>query len=136
MAVTGQFTIDEMNSFSDSTTYVVSNNSNYLLGILNSKLITFIFSRISSDIQGGYYRWKHQYMGQLPIYTPDFDKLADKTRHDKMVELVTQMLSLHAYLQKAKTDQERRLVQQEIETTDVKIRCAGVRAVRVDYGGD
>ena len=121
MAVTGQFTIDEMNSFSDSTTYIVSNNSNYLLGILNSKLITFIFSRISSEIQGGYYRWKHQYMGQLPIYTPDFDKLADKSRHDKMVELVTQMLSLHAYLQKAKTDQEKRLVQQEIETTDVKI---------------
>jgi len=28
---------------------------------------------------------------------------------------------LHEYLQKAKTDQETRLVQQEIEATDVKI---------------
>ncbi|MCX6682698.1 MAG: hypothetical protein NTY71_06920 [Methanoregula sp.] len=28
---------------------------------------------------------------------------------------------MHEYLQKAKTDQERRLVQQEIEATDVKI---------------
>jgi len=59
-----------------------------------------------------------------------------------MVALVTQMLSirfrpsgrrrireelvrvlrwLHDYLQKARTDQEKRLVQQEIEATDVKI---------------
>jgi hypothetical protein len=38
-----------------------------------------------------------------------------------MVALVTQMLSLHQYLQKAKTDQERRLVQQEIEATDIRI---------------
>jgi hypothetical protein len=28
---------------------------------------------------------------------------------------------LHQYLQRAKTDQERRLVQQEIEATDMKI---------------
>jgi hypothetical protein len=60
-------------------------------------------------------------LGRFPIYTPDFDNLADKTRHDKMVALVMQMLSLHQYLRKAKTDQERRLVQQEIDATDVRI---------------
>jgi adenine-specific DNA-methyltransferase len=38
-----------------------------------------------------------------------------------MVALVTQMLSLHQYLQKAKTDQERRLVQQKIDAMDLKI---------------
>lgn len=58
---------------------------------------------------------------KFPIYTPDFDKLSDKTRHDKMVALVTQMLSLHRYLPQVKTDQEKRLVQQEIDATDVKI---------------
>jgi hypothetical protein len=31
------------------------------------------------------------------------------------------MLSLHQYLQKAKTDPERRLVQQEIDATDVRV---------------
>jgi hypothetical protein len=38
-----------------------------------------------------------------------------------MVALVTQMLSLYQYLQKAKTDQERRLVQQKIDAMDLKI---------------
>jgi hypothetical protein len=72
-------------------------------------------------IRGGYLRFFTQDIARLPIYTPDFDNLADKTRHDKMVALVTQMLSLHQYLRKAKTDQEKRLVQQEIDATDVRI---------------
>ena len=38
-----------------------------------------------------------------------------------MVALVTQILELNRYLVQAKTDQERRLVQQEIDATDVRI---------------
>jgi hypothetical protein len=52
---------------------------------------------------------------------PDFDKIAEKSRHDKIVTIVSQMLSLREYLARAGTDQERRLVQQEIDATDVRI---------------
>ena len=52
---------------------------------------------------------------------PDFDKIAEKTRHDKIGAIVSRMLSLHEYLPRAGTDQERRLVQQEIDATDVRI---------------
>ena len=38
-----------------------------------------------------------------------------------MIALVTQMLDLHKYLPQAKTDQEKRLVQQEIDALDVRI---------------
>ncbi len=38
-----------------------------------------------------------------------------------MIALVTQMLDLHKYLPHAKTDQEKRLVKQDIEATDVRI---------------
>jgi hypothetical protein len=38
-----------------------------------------------------------------------------------MIALVTQMLYLHRYLPQAKTDQEKRLVQQDIDTIDVRI---------------
>ena len=38
-----------------------------------------------------------------------------------MIALVTQMLDLHKYLPQAKTDQEKRLVKQDIEATDVRI---------------
>ena len=121
IAVRGQFSLDRSKFFTDSTSYILSNNSEYLLGILNSKLCSYIFSHISSEIRGGFYRWKRQYMGKLPIYTPDFDNPDDKARHDRMVALVTEMLELHKHLSHAKTDQENRIITQEIESTDRQI---------------
>jgi hypothetical protein len=122
IAPRGYFTLDEAgNHYCANSCYFIANNQKYLLGLLNSKLITYYYSKSAALIRGGYLRFFTQDIEKLPIFTPDFDKLADKTRHDKMVALVTQILSLHDYLQKAKTDQEKRLVQQEIETTDVKI---------------
>jgi hypothetical protein len=122
IAPRGYFTYDESgNYYCANSCYFIASNQKYLLGILNSKLITFYYSKIAALIRGGYLRFFTQDIARLPIYTPDFDNLADKTRHDKMVALVTQMLSLHQYLRKAKTDQEKRLVQQEIDATDVRI---------------
>jgi hypothetical protein len=57
----------------------------------------------------------------FPIYTPDFDKPDDKVRHDRMIKLVNEMLELHKHLSHAKTDQEKRIITQEIESTDRQI---------------
>jgi hypothetical protein len=115
------FTFDSARTFYvNNAIWTIPKNDLYLLGILNSKLGWFLISNYCTQIQNGY-QLIFQYLGKISIYTPDFDNLADKTRHDKMVALVTQMMSLHEYLQRAKTDQERRLVQQEIDATDVRI---------------
>jgi len=92
----------------------------WLAAVLNSSLGRFLITNLCPMTDRGYHL-SPAHLGKFPVITPDFDKLADKTRHDKMVALVTQMLSLNQYLQRGKTDQERRLVQQEIEATDVKI---------------
>ncbi len=92
-----------------------------MLGLLNSKLITFYYSKVAAKIRGGYLRFFTQDIAKLPIYTIDFDNPDDKTRHDRMVALVTEMLELHKHLSQAKTDQERRIITQEIESTDRQI---------------
>jgi uncharacterized protein with gpF-like domain len=46
---------------------------------------------------------------------------AEKDRHDQMVVLVEQMLSLHKQLADAKTDQETTVLQRQIDTTDREI---------------
>ncbi len=122
IAPRGYFTLDETgNFFCANSGYFIGNDQKYLLGVLNSRLITFYYSKIAALIRGGYLRFFTQDIAKLPIYTPDFDTLADKARHDKMVALVTKMLELHKYLPQAKTDQEKRLVQQDIEASDVRI---------------
>ncbi len=67
IATTGQFTIDTDNQFLDATGYMIDNNSKQLVGILNSKLWTYLFALISSEIRGGYLRWKRQYLMDMPL---------------------------------------------------------------------
>jgi hypothetical protein len=52
---------------------------------------------------------------QFPIPTPD------KANHDKMVELVDRMLSLHNELPAAKTPDEKTRIKRQIEATDQQI---------------
>jgi hypothetical protein len=98
----------------------IPRNDPYLAAILNSSLGRFLITSLCPLTDRGYHTGRVA-LGKFPVITPDFDNLADRTRHEKMVALVTQMLSLHEYLQRAKTDQERRLVQQEMDATDVRI---------------
>jgi hypothetical protein len=65
----------------------------------------------------------------LPIRALDPSNPADKSRHDRMVELVEQMLSLHKQLPAtktagkpaAKTEHEKTVIQRQIEATDKQI---------------
>jgi len=122
IAPRGYFTLDETGKFFCANSgYFIVSNQKYLLGLLNSKLITFYYSKIAASLRGGYLRFFTQDIAKLPIYTIDFDKPDDKARHDRMVALVTEMLDLHKHLSHAKTDQEKRLITQEIESTDRQI---------------
>jgi hypothetical protein len=122
IAPRGYFTLDTSGSFyCGNTVYFLVTDQKFLLGILDSKLITFYYSKIAALIRGGYLRFFTQDIAKLPIYTPDFDKPDDKARHDRMVALVNEMLELHKHLSHAKTDQEKRIITQEIESTDRQI---------------
>jgi hypothetical protein len=45
----------------------------------------------------------------------------DKSRHDRMVEMVEQMLALHKQLASAKTEHEKTALQRQIDATDKQI---------------
>jgi hypothetical protein len=57
-------------------------------------------------------------MYQFPIRTINPNDSADVTRHDRMVELVSQMLDLNKKLQDAKLEHERAVLSRQIEVTD------------------
>ena len=59
---------------------------------MNSNIFTAIFSNISSQIRGGYLRWKTQYMEKMPI--PN----ASETDRATLIGLVQKQLATHAEL--------------------------------------
>ena len=93
----------------------------YLLGLLNSKLLRWYFPFVSAPFRGGWLSANRQFLSQLPIRTINFSNPTDKARHDRIVVLVVQMLSLHRQLAAAKTPDEKTRLQRQIDATDHQI---------------
>ena len=62
-----------------------------------------------------------QFLSQLPLRAIDFSVPADKSRHDRMIDFVTHMLSLNKQLAAAKTPQDQTTLQRQIDATDRQI---------------
>ena len=93
----------------------------YLLGLLNSALISAYLKTISTPFRGGYIAMNRQYIEQLPIRTIDFKNPSEKTIHDKLVSLVDRMLELHKKKNSLLPSAEREKIEREISITDEKI---------------
>ncbi len=122
ISIRGNFTLDDEGGvYCVNTAYIISNADKYLLGILNSLLMTFYYENLSSRYRGDYLRYIYQYMIQLPIRGINFSDQKDKSLHDKMVDLVNQMLDFHKRLTKAKAENEKVIIQRQIDATDKQI---------------
>ena len=93
----------------------------YIVGLINSKLLDWFLKHVSTTFHGGYFAANKQFLVQLPIRTIDFSDPADVARHDHMVALVEQMLSLHKQLPQARTPHEQTALERQIEATDRQI---------------
>lgn len=98
----------------------ITRDDPYLAAILNSALGRFIVMHICPSTDRGYHV-SPAAIGKFPVVVPDFDQFSDKKRYEKIVVLVSRIISLNEYLVRTRTDQECRLVQQEIDATNVQI---------------
>jgi hypothetical protein len=93
----------------------------YLLGVLNSSPISLYAVRHSPVFQGAYYKFSAPYLKALPMPTIDFSSRAGKARHDRIVQLVKGILSLHERLRVARTEHEKEVLRRQIDATDRQI---------------
>jgi hypothetical protein len=113
------FTLDTTGGiYGANTAYIIESDDRYLLGILNSSLMTFVIRQHSMSYRGGYIRFFTQFVEKLPIRTIDFTNPTDKAMHDEMVRLVDLMLTLHRQLAASSTDREKSGLQLQIAALD------------------
>ena len=94
----------------------------YILGILNSKLITFYHrKRYLDEFKMRFQKILIKDCKRFPIHIINFSDPPDKLRHEKMVELVEQMISLCRQLASAKTPDDKTRIQRQIDATDKQI---------------
>jgi hypothetical protein len=98
-----------------------SHSLHYLQALLTSKLLDNFLYSVSSPFRGGYWSYGKRFIEQLPIRTIDFSDPIDKARHDRLVELVEQMLLLNKRLADARVAQDMAMLQQRITITEKQI---------------
>lgn len=76
-AVAPSFAMDEIGYFSNDKTYFIPGGDWFLLALLNSPVLWYVFTGLSPAVRGGYREHRVQYVEQLPI--PEADGAARAT---------------------------------------------------------
>jgi hypothetical protein len=93
----------------------------YILGLLNSRLLEWFIRQIATQMRGGYFSFESRFIRNLPIRPSEFSDPADKSRHDRIVALVDSMLSLHKQFADARSASQKEIIQRQIDSTDEEI---------------
>lgn len=127
LATSNRFALDDKKEFLTltDTTVLFENRQTehvlYLLGLLNSRLLTFRFRSIGKLKSGNIYEYFWNSISKLPIRRIDFLKITEKTAHDRIVTLVKSTLVAHGQLAIIKSGMQNIVIQRQIDATDAEI---------------
>jgi len=94
----------------------------YLLGILNSQLMSFYHrKKFLDEFKMRFQKILIKDCKRFPIRSINLTNPTNKACHDRMVQLVEQMLALHKQLPNAKTGHDKTIIQRQIDATDRQI---------------
>ncbi|MBE9231424.1 Eco57I restriction-modification methylase domain-containing protein [Cuspidothrix issatschenkoi LEGE 03284] len=93
----------------------------YILGLLNSKVLEFYLKKTATVMRGGYYSFESRFIRHLPIKLVDNSQPKSQDLHDLIVKLVEQMLTLDQRLNQAQTPPQQKMIKQQIKATDRQI---------------
>lgn len=118
LAKRSSFSLDETNGFYvNNPANILPTNSRYVLGILNSKLMSYFLKSICAERQGGFIEQKPVYVSQVPIKKPTKEQEIEMTQHvEKMLQLNEKLLKIGDKL----TDERTRL-EEEMKRVDAEI---------------
>jgi len=98
IAQRAEFTYDVDKYYLGNTMYMIPAQELWLLAVLNSRLIFWFFTKVSSKIQSDYVRWIAQFVSQIPVVTPldsrPIEKLVDRILAAKRTNTRVDILTL------------------------------------------
>ena len=125
IALRMQALYDNYNFYCVNTAYIIPIDDKFLLGILNSNLIQYYYSKISSSIRGGYFRFIKQYLETIPI------TLAIQSRNE-ITNFVDQLIQLNQEKSETKLQNEIDQIQSHIEYCEEQINNAVYKLYELD----
>jgi hypothetical protein len=93
----------------------------YVLGLLNSKLLEWYIRQTATQMRGGWYSFESRFIKNLPIHTLNSDNPKERAQHERAISLVEQILTLHKQFADAKTPHEQENLKRQIDATHQQI---------------
>jgi hypothetical protein len=127
LATSNRFALDEEDVFLGLTDTTVLFDSDqpedmrYLLGLLNSRLLTFRFRSIGKLKSGGILEYFWNSISKLPIRRIDFHKKDDTAAYKKIVQLVDRIQTANKGLSTVRTARQAEQLSREIALLDNEI---------------
>ena len=105
-------TLDDSGIYPEQSLYFIFGGKTemefkYLLGLINSRVMNWFFKKCCLTNEKSIAQVKTVDLVKLPIRIVDFSNLRDKSRHDKIVTLVEQMLAAKQQLAIAQSDKDK-----------------------------
>jgi len=100
-------------------------NLKYILGILNSKLISFWFNKAFDKLQRNIFpQFKVNELKQFPFPVLHLSEKSDKIKHDTIISLVDKMLDLKKKENDEPNQQLKTMISRQIDSVDKEIDTA------------
>jgi hypothetical protein len=93
----------------------------FLMGLLNSRLMDYLYNDLVGEQARIFPEVKPVQLFKLPIRSINFSDKADRARHDRMVNLVEQMLAAKRQLQASRSDRDRNFYENKCAALDRQI---------------
>jgi len=93
----------------------------YVLAILNSKIMRWYFPFISEPFRGCWLSANKQFLSKLPFHLINFDDNKEVKIHETVISLTKTILKLHKVLESVKTPNSKQNIQRQIDATDKQI---------------
>jgi hypothetical protein len=93
----------------------------YLLALLNSRLLQWYFPCVSAPFRGGWWSANRQFLSLVPIRLINAKNSRDTTIHGRIVTFVAEMETLQAQIVTAKSEAHKDVIRHQIKTIDADI---------------
>ncbi len=117
-------TVESKNTVADQQVYISkcdSLDANYLASVLGSRLIAYFIRSYFDECTAAFPQIKVSQLRELPLPNLSLSNPADKSRHDKLVSLVDQMLAAKKALPQAQSDRDKEFYAHKCATLDHQI---------------
>jgi len=82
-----EFIFDKSNVYTNQKCFIIASSDLYLLGILNSRLIFYLFKNVLPKLRGDFYEPSYVYLKDFPIAE------AENERKEKIISIVSEVIA-------------------------------------------